>query len=409
MLLFLYGAISNIYFQISMQQSANGFLNSLIHNDGLTPLNDSDYASRISEEKKGIRYFLSPVDYRGTPYFSVRVDSKGSVVELIHPFLPEMTDGEVQAVADLILADKKNFGIVKMISYKVYNEESGQRMIVAFDRTREQEFGRWHIIVFLMITFFAAAVLAAVGYMLSRFITSPVQNEFIKQQDFIADASHELKTPISVIAANVSVLENELPDNKWLGYIKSECQRMNTLVQDMLFLAKDDAGRYELSVTGFDIANAVSCAVLPFESVAFEDRKTLVLEVPPEPVMVESDEDKIKQVAVILTDNAIKNSYENTEIKVSLSQSKDRVSVSVYNSGYGISKDDINNIFDRFFRGDKSRARKTGGYGLGLAIAYAISKELGGSLTVKSEEQKYAQFTLEVPRVYRKKRQSFMH
>ena len=172
----------------------------------------------------------------------------------------------------------------------------------------------------------------------------------------------------------------------------------------IFFLAKEDSGRLTMDKHSFDLANAISCAVLPFESVAFEDKKLLEFDIPKDQLFIEGDEERIKQIAVILTDNAIKNSYEHSVIKVSVGVSADRYFVSVYNEGDGIPPEDLDRIFDRFYRVDKSRDRKTGGYGLGLSIAQTIAKEHDGIITVKSEEKKFAQFTLELPMKHRNHR-----
>ena len=396
-LLALYVIIFNMYFQISERRSAILFLNEISANKGLSLR--QDYASRQAKRKKWSLF--SFVDYRGTPYFSVYLNHDGSIHEVIHRFSEDMTDEDVDSFVQQLVKQQSERGTVGMLAYSL-TEQEPYNLLVAFDRTKEQEFQRRMLATYLAVTLVCVAVLAVVAEFISRIITKPVEKEFAKQQDFIADISHELKTPISVISANVSVLENDMPSNKWIQYIKTECQRMNTLVHDMLFLAKEDSGRLTMDKHSFDLANAISCAVLPFESVAFEDKKLLEFDIPKDQLFIEGDEERIKQIAVILTDNAIKNSYEHSVIKVSVGVSADRYFVSVYNEGDGIPPEDLDRIFDRFYRVDKSRDRKTGGYGLGLSIAQTIAKEHGGIITVKSEEKKFAQFTLELPREHKK-------
>ncbi|MBQ2481928.1 MAG: GHKL domain-containing protein, partial [Treponema sp.] len=231
----------------------------------------------------------------------------------------------------------------------------------------------------------------------SRIAVEPVEEAFLRQRNFIADASHELKTPIAVIGANIDVVEQELPGNKWLGYIKTENSRMAELVKNLLYLAKNDADRNNLCMMKFDFANAVEGAALPFESVAMEQGKSMDISVPEEPLWVMGDESHIKQVAVILIDNAIKNSDAGAVIKISVRAEGKKGFLTVYNTGRGIAEKDIPQIFNRFYRADSSRARSTGGYGLGLTIAKSIADSHRGKITVKSEEGKYAEFTFMMP------------
>ncbi|MBP5175538.1 MAG: ATP-binding protein, partial [Treponema sp.] len=168
----------------------------------------------------------------------------------------------------------------------------------------------------------------------------------------------------------------------------------------MLYLAKDDAGKTEFARLPFDLSEAAACAVLPFESVAFEQKKTLEINTGKNMLPVMGDEAKIKQAIIVLVDNALKNSEPGSLIRVTAGKEGNRCFVKVYNTGHGISPEDLNKIFNRFFRSDSSRTRSTGGYGLGLAIAQSIAVAHKGKISVESEENKYALFTLQIPSSY---------
>ncbi len=159
---------------------------------------------------------------------------------------------------------------------------------------------------------------------MSSWAINPVKVAWDKQKQFVADASHELKTPLAVINTNVDVLlsaqkngEGEKDSLKWLGYIKTEVERMSKLVNNMLYLTKVDSNEATMNVMEFNLSNAVTNAVLPFESVAFESDRNLVFEAEPD-IYYEGDEERLKQVAVVLTDNAIKNCNSGGGVDVKL-------------------------------------------------------------------------------------------
>ena len=164
------------------------------------------------------------------------------------------------------------------------------------------------------------------------------------------------------------------------------------LVGDLLYLSRMDhsGGMYERK--RFSLSGAVLGAVLPFESVAFEAHKNLDTDIE-ENIFYNGDESKLKQLVVILLDNAIKNTFDGGTITVTLSGGENKPKISVRNEGEGIDEEDIPHIFERFYRCDDSRARGTGGFGLGLAIAHDIVEQHGGKLTVVSKKGQWTEFT----------------
>lgn len=268
----------------------------------------------------------------------------------------------------------------------------------------EQDLKKKIKLVSIVAIVLSSVVIFGISWFVSKFAVKPLQKVLNEQKQFIADASHELKTPIAVISANVSVLEQELEGSKWIEYIKKENNRMGLLVQDMLYLAREDAGGVEYEMTEFDLADAVAYSVLPFESLAYESGKKFFLDIPESRINIVGDEKKIKQVAIILVDNALKNSDSGAEIRVGVSCEGQKTSIKVYNTGHGIPLDEQKKIFNRFYRSDSSRARKTGGCGLGLSIAQTIVSGHGGKIEVESEVEKYVQFTVSLPKSVQKKK-----
>lgn len=230
-------------------------------------------------------------------------------------------------------------------------------------------------------------------YYLSKWAIKPMQNAFENQQRFISDASHELKTPLSVISANADVLESEIGNNKWLDNIKSQSSIMSKLVHDLLDLAKTDETAANIIKTQFDLSSTILNKALEFECTAFESGKTFEQDITPD-INYIGHEDSIKQLITILIDNAIKHSSPNGLIRVTLTVAGNKKIFQVYNTGNTIKNSEKDKIFNRFYRSDVSRNRATGGYGLGLSIAKAIVDMHNGTISVDGEEDKWISFTV---------------
>ena len=330
-------------------------------------------------------------------YFSVKILSNGAIVEVIQDFPLNYTDNEIRNLVNGILDDGKISGSVRGVLYYIRELNNSYKLICMVNRNSELKTLNKLYIYSSMLYLLSIIVSVLISIPISKYMSRPAKEAFIKQKQFIADASHELKTPIAVIGANIDVLEGEIKNNKWLEYIKTENKRMGELVKDLLYLAKNDSGRNELTFCDFDFSNAVENSVLPFEVVAFEAGKTLEFDIQ-KGITCYGDEKSLKQVFIILVDNALKNSEEGAKITVRSYAEGQKIFYKVHNTGAGIQKDELEKIFLRFYRSDSSRARKTGGYGLGLAIARAIAQDHNGSLTADSEFGKWAEFTLAIPR-----------
>lgn len=233
----------------------------------------------------------------------------------------------------------------------------------------------------------------ATSFVFSKIIMQPIEDMFERQKQFISDSSHELRTPISVIDANLSVVMSEYPGNRWLGYIKDENTRMGKLVKDMLYLTRSDQNLSELSKKEFDFSAAVTNAVLPFESVVYEARKHLEMNVAAG-LRLSGDENAIKQVVTILVDNAVKYSDDKGIIRVKAFHDGARCVLKVYNTGKGIKEENLDKIFGRFFREDKTRTGMKGGYGLGLPIARSIVEQHDGTIAADSDGETWVEFTV---------------
>lgn len=221
----------------------------------------------------------------------------------------------------------------------------------------------------------------------------PVEEAYNAQKRFIADASHELKTPIAVINTNLDVLEDNKQDTiasqeKWFNYIKFQTGRMSKLIENLLYLAKSDNNEMLGTVSDFNLSDAITNILLSFEAVAFEKGLKIDYGKVEENIYFKGNKDSIDQLVLILLDNAAKYAYKNSEIKVSLSVKKQKIYFAVENDCDTIPKENLEKLFDRFYRIEESRARQGGGYGLGLSIAKSIAEKNHGKIEAKSQDNK---------------------
>lgn len=232
-----------------------------------------------------------------------------------------------------------------------------------------------------------ALVFAGSLYMAGRAI-KPIKTAWEKQKTFVADASHELRTPLSVIQSNLELVmdnkeETVESQTKWLENIYSENKHMTKLVNDLLLLARADADQKLLEMKDFFLSALVEEAATPLQLLAEEKNIKMDLLIDPN-IAFYGDESRMKQLVVILIDNAVKYTQSGGNISLELKNLKDGIELIVADTGEGIDKENLDKIFQRFYRVDKARSSESGGVGLGLSIASWIVKEHRGTINVSS-------------------------
>ena len=227
---------------------------------------------------------------------------------------------------------------------------------------------------------------------LSWWALKPLRTSLETQQQFFANASHELKTPVSIISANVEVISEE-NSSQWTSNIKSQTERMSLLIEDMLSIAKLDENNYEIFNEKLDLSQIILENALYFDTVAYEKGKTLTLNIQPN-IIHTCDKNSVVKIVNTLLDNAVKHASENGEIILELKKENSKIILSVFNTGSEVPDKDSNKVFERFYRADSSRARSTGGSGLGLAIAKSISDANKWKLTAESKLNESMTITL---------------
>lgn len=327
--------------------------------------------------------------------FSVIYDSEGNIIQISTGSNPDLTEDELSAIADKINIETDAKGVISGYLYITVQTDDGSG-IYFLDYTPEKGMSNQLLRTCLWIGLAGILVILIPVIFLSRWVARPVQLAFDKQKQFIADASHELKTPLTIITTNAEVLESSIPGNKWLAHILEQSSRMKLLINNLLELAKLDSYQEKQDFISIDLSKTVKNAALSFESMAFEYEKTFSIEIE-DGITMHGNDNSIRQLVTILLDNAFKYSNNKGEIQLNLSTHGEKKQLLVHNTGKGIPVEDQKHIFERFYRSDSSRSRESGGYGLGLSIAQAIVDAHKGHIHVKSDGETYTTFIISFP------------
>jgi len=361
--------------------------------------NDNDFRERNELHRHDLREKPSQMPFAPNLEFrsvmSIKVDKNISDFEMVFGRHDDYSKEETLELCKDLINQLSRRGAYRGYFYIVKNQDDGSYLICLVNRFAELNFfHRMHMfsLAAVLVTIFLAFIPI---FFFSKILIIPIENSFERQKQFISDSSHELRTPISVIDANLSVVMSEYPDNKWLNYIKDENQRMGQLVKDLLLLTRNDQHRTKLEKKELDLSSVINNAVLPFESVIYEEGKILELFIKPD-LKTFGDENSIKQIITILVDNAIKYSDENGLIRVIAYCENSYNYIKVYNTGSGIKIENLENVFHRFFREDKARTGLKGGYGLGLSIAKSLTEMHYGTLSADSDGESWVEFTLKL-------------
>ena len=327
-------------------------------------------------------------------FYTVAISYNGDILEIKNESPTVHTDDDLKKLAEKIIKSGRTGGTENNLAfYKV--DKNGYTLVTFKDNTVINEgamtlfrytliFGGIAIIVFFFLSVF-----------LARKIVSPLEESYHKQKQFISDAGHELKTPVSVVSANAELLSREIGDNQWLQNIQYENERMGVLVAQLLQLARTENVTQQMEHV--NLSRLVDGEALPFESVAFEKGFVLNTNIINN-IEVIGNNAQLKQIVSILLDNAIRHSKEQGEIYLSLTKDHGFAKLSVINKGDEIPEEQRVKIFERFYRVDTARNSEDKHYGLGLAIAKAISTSHKGNISVLCYDG-FVEFRVQIPTV----------
>ena len=333
----------------------------------------------------------------GLPCFVAEVYSGGTLRLSGSSYYNLENQELVTEIVQTALEQDSDSGVLKDYSLRYLRRVGALSVRIAFtDCSVEQATVRSLLLRSVLIALAALVILTGLSYWLAGFAVRPVRRAWQEQKQFISDASHELKTPLTVILSSSELAAEERDPEKTRRYVEgihAESLRMKALVEDMLTLARTENGTNQVQ-SAVDLSDTVLESVLAFEPVAFESGRELSYDIQPG-LETQGVAVQMRRLADILLDNAVKYAAVGTSIRLLLRREGRNALLQVENRGETIPAEKIPHLFDRFYRADESRAGGEG-FGLGLAIAQNIVKNHGGSIGCTSEDG-VTRFTVTLP------------
>ncbi len=323
------------------------------------------------------------------PFFTVQISSRGELITADGGYFDLTDRAYLQKIVDLVLSNPAETGELKEYDLRYLKATTrGGYAIVFSDTATEAATLRNMMYSCLAIFLVAMLIFFGISVLLSRWIIKPVEKAWEQQRQFVADASHELKTPLSVILANAELLQNEdtgpEEHTRFSGNILSMTYQMRSLVDSMLEMARVDNGTLKMNMTQLDLSQLVSDAVLSFQLLYEEKEQGLRCAVQDQ-ICLRGSEQHLYQVMDVLLDNALKYSTSHGMVSVDLHRYGRSCLLSVSGPGQPLSQEELRNIFKRFYRADKARSMN-GSYGLGLSIAQSVVEAHKGKIWAESKD-----------------------
>ncbi len=379
----LFAFVFAMFFNIqTYHKEYTGILNNLTRMRNLTikrpepfdkemrPINDEELRNR------------KVMDYE---VYTFILNDSNDIVDKISHSDNDISDEIINKAKNIIASNntsKVKIGCLYWNKYAYNFENNNSLTIVNITNTRNMLL--MNLLISLLLICFGELVIYIISKKITEWITKPVLESFDREKEFVANASHELKTPLAVMMASIDCLDVNKKNEKWINNLKSESDRMSNLITRLLDLSKTEylkKGNFSKN----DISMIIEKRALTFESLAYEKDITIETNIT-EKINFLCHKESIDELVSILIDNAISHGKGNSKIKINLMSDKTEIKLEVINEGDPISPSECEKIFERFYRNDKSHNRKSGRYGLGLAIAKNIVKAHNGNIRAYSKD-----------------------
>lgn len=378
-LLIIMGTV-NVLNYIDIVVDADNTLSILKENDGSFPKKGRDSHQSIGSGRKATSPEL-PYESR---YFSVLLSATGEVISVDTGKIAAVNTLSAMEYAQNVWDSKNTHGFIDDYRYIVHSNDDNVR-IIFLDCGRSLSTFRTFLLTSCGISILGLLAVLGLIILFSRRIIQPIYESQEKQKQFITDAGHELKTPITIINADTEVLEMEFGENEWLKDIQIQTKRLALLTNDLILLSRMEEEKPQLTMIEFPFSDLVFETSHSFQSLAKAQNKTFTMDIQPM-LSIYGDEKTLRQLVSILLDNALKYSPANALISLKLYKEARYIHLTVENTVESISMMNLDHLFDRFYRGDKSRNSETKGYGLGLSIAKAIVETHKGRIQASSKD-----------------------
>ena len=346
--------------------------------DKMPPPNAQDFA------------FITPETPFSTRHFTVFFDKQGEVARTNTESIYSITEEAAIEYAESVIDDQDARGWIDNYRYKIFITDMGTGVVFVDGSMSRSSLMQSMTIAGLVLLGCAALVLILI-FLLSKKAVKPIAESYEKQKQFITDANHELKTPLTLILANLDIAEAELGKNEWLDDIRSEGHRMTELVNQLVALSRMDEEGQPLNIAEVAFGKLVADTVAEFEPLAKERGKAITSSIDKE-ISYLGDEALLHRLVGILMDNAIKYCDQGGEISVALHRGR-RITLTVENTYAAVGELELNRLFDRFYRADKAR-KFTGGYGVGLSMAKAIVEKHKGEISAYKKDATHIGFII---------------
>lgn len=389
--LFVIAGTINLMNYIGVIRDADSILTILAENDGVFPKAENPPGGKVFPDHD----FRSPEVPYESRYFSVLLDSSGSVISVDTGKIAAVDTSEAMEYAQEAMEKSKADGFIG--NYRFKKQVSGDETRVIFlDCYRGISTFRSFLFTSIGVSFFGMLAVFILMILLSEKIVKPISDSYEKQKQFITDAGHEIKTPLTIIDADAEILEMDYGENEWLKDIQTQVKRLTSLTEDLTLLSRMEEEKGIQEMIDFPLSDVVSETAQSFQAPAKMQNKTFSAEI--EPMLSFCGNEKaIGQLVSILLDNALKYSPEGGNISISLQKQNKNICLKVYNTAQNVDTENLHRLFDRFYRGDKSRNSETGGYGIGLSVAKAIAASHKGKITASSKDGSSLTITVTLP------------
>lgn len=388
LLLVLLGAI-NIINYYSMEDQTDRLLMMLYENEEKPP--------RPLPPHKGLenlfRPHISEDSALSARYFSVVFNENGAIVRSDVSHIAAVTQIEAETYATNAFAQKSFYGKIDEYKYHIIPTQSGYTAI--FLQITPQIIGCLRIVVLSVgIGFLCWCGMLLLVIVLSKRTIRPIAANFEKQKQFVTNAGHEIKTPLSIILANTEALELYQGESKWSQNIRTQTIRLNGLMQQLLLLAKmDETDNLQMTKQELSLSQLLQQSINSFSAPAQLRQIQMQTKIQPN-IYFTGNTEYLSQLFSILLDNALKYTNTTGMITITLYQNENGIFLQQSNTCETLEEIDTSRLFDRFYRADRARTQKSGGYGIGLSVAYAIVQAHHGEIQAQIEEPDKITFTI---------------
>lgn len=345
----------------------------------------------VNDIKKPLPGWMSPEMPYETRFFTVTIDKEdGDVEEINIDKIAAVSEDEAEEYAEKLFSDGKYSGFVGNYKYLAFDfGDDDEMMYIFLDCTKDLDTFREFLSASIFFSVAGLVIVFVLVVIFSGIIMRPFAKMYQKQKQFITDANHELKTPLTVISASCEILEYNTGENEWTDAIKEQVGHLTELTNKLVFLSRMDEENRKYTMTDFSLSEVAEEAIKPYYSLAEAAGRSLDCKIAPG-LSLCGDMSMIKELLTLIFDNAIKYSSDGSEIRAELvpTGSGKNSRLTVFNDTDGIPKGDLDVIFERFYRLDKSRNSETGGHGIGLSVAKSIVEIHHGKISACSPDGK---------------------